>query len=97
MANPSATTAAVVRGLAIITGIVGGVPTNITAWANGILPQSSDITQEWVEELLQDARGFDAVVTLGHLEQVFFEREPFRGREGGEGGAEDERGEREAG
>jgi hypothetical protein len=61
MANPSGTTAAVIRGLAIINSIVGGVPTNITAWANGILPQSSDATQNWEEEKIKDTRGFDAV------------------------------------
>jgi len=49
----------VTRGLAIINAIVGGVPTNISVWANGISPQSSSVTQGWKEENVMDAGGFE--------------------------------------
>ena len=46
------------RGLAIISALVGGVPTNITAWANGISPQTASLTQNWDEEKIKDNVGF---------------------------------------
>lgn len=49
----------VTRGLAIINAIVGGVPTNISVWANGISPQSTSVTQNWNEENIMDAGGFE--------------------------------------
>lgn len=51
---------AALRGLASIQSIVGGVPTNITAWANGILPQSQEASLEWEEKKVMDAFGFTA-------------------------------------
>ncbi len=50
----------VLRGVASIQAIVGGVPTNITAWANGILPQSQEVSLDWEEKKVMDAAGFTA-------------------------------------
>lgn len=52
--------ASVLRGVASIQAIVGGVPTNVTAWANGILPQSQSGSLDWDEKKVMDASGFTA-------------------------------------
>ena len=63
----------VLRGVASIQAIVGGVPTNVTAWANGILPQSQDMSLDWEEKKVMDAAGFTAGkrATDANIKQTF--------------------------
>lgn len=62
MANPTNTTVPIGRGLAIITGYIGGVPSNISVWANGVLPQSTDATYNFDVEKIKDIYGSTAVM-----------------------------------
>jgi len=49
----------IARGLAIINAIVGGVPTNISAWAS-ISVQTTSVTQNFEMEEVKDSGGFTA-------------------------------------
>jgi hypothetical protein len=44
------------RGLAIINALVGGVPTNVSVWAN-ISPQTAAVTQKWDLETVKSSNG----------------------------------------